>query len=90
MPLTHYLLSQPTFDPHSALTTIQSRSVTSLSLSSSRSLTDRYVQLRENVQEQVDRVPAHWVGVRTEGGLRRDRELVDAGGMGRGGFFVRR
>ncbi|ETN41631.1 uncharacterized protein HMPREF1541_03567 [Cyphellophora europaea CBS 101466] len=48
--------------------------------SSSRSLTDRYVDVRQGVQNTVDKVPVHWLGIRTEGQGTRDR-FVGSGGI---------
>jgi hypothetical protein len=84
-----YTTTTTTTNPLTRSTTATSGPVTpadahAAPLRLTRTLTDRYVQIREGVQEQIDRVPAHWVGVRTEGGVRRDRVV------GRGGFFVRR
>ncbi|ROT38168.1 hypothetical protein SODALDRAFT_278999 [Sodiomyces alkalinus F11] len=53
-------------------------------LKSERSFTDRYVDARDKVQKQVDRIPLHWAGVRTEGAAMRDQAL------GTGGFWVQR
>ncbi|KAL2753011.1 hypothetical protein ACRALDRAFT_2141412 [Sodiomyces alcalophilus JCM 7366] len=53
-------------------------------LKSERSFTDRYVDARDKVQKQVDRIPLHWAGVRTEGATMRDQAL------GTGGVWVPR
>ncbi|KAL2444021.1 hypothetical protein ABEF95_014773 [Exophiala dermatitidis] len=50
------------------------------SATSSRSLTERYVDFRQNTQKQIDRVPVHKLGVRTEGAALKDR-LVGKGGV---------
>lgn len=50
------------------------------SAASSRSLTDRYVDFRQNTQKHIDRVPVHKLGVRTEGAALRDR-LIGNGGV---------
>ncbi|EXJ84691.1 hypothetical protein A1O3_05361 [Capronia epimyces CBS 606.96] len=47
---------------------------------SSRSLTERYVDLRQSTQKHLDRVPLHKLGVRTEGAALKDR-LVGQGGV---------
>ncbi|OBR14473.1 And nb-arc domain protein [Colletotrichum higginsianum IMI 349063] len=51
---------------------------------SEMSLADRYVETREKVQKQVDRVPLHLAGVRTEGAALRDRAF------GNGGIWIPR
>lgn len=51
---------------------------------SSRSLSDKYVDTREKMQKQVDRVPLHWAGVRTVGAEMRDRV------HGNGGVWIAR
>jgi hypothetical protein len=58
----------------------------------SRSLTDRYVGLRRGISDTVDRAPAHWLGIRYEGAVARER---DAGlgveiGEAKGGYVVLR
>ncbi|OAP64780.1 hypothetical protein AYL99_00752 [Fonsecaea erecta] len=50
------------------------------SASSSRSLTERYVDFRQSTQSQIDRVPVHRLGVRTEGAAMKDR-LIGNGGV---------
>ncbi|KIX00039.1 uncharacterized protein Z518_10966 [Rhinocladiella mackenziei CBS 650.93] len=50
------------------------------SAASSRSFTERYVDFRQSSQRQIDRVPVHRLGVRTEGASLRDR-LVGNGGV---------
>jgi len=50
------------------------------SAQSSRSLTERYVDLRQSGQKQLDRVPLHKLGVRTESDILKDR-LVGNGGI---------
>jgi hypothetical protein len=51
---------------------------------STRSFSDKYVGVREKVQTRIDRIPAHWVGVRTAGGGLRDQA------HGNGGFWIAR
>ncbi|KZL64224.1 and nb-arc domain protein [Colletotrichum incanum] len=51
---------------------------------SEMSLADRYIETRERVQKQVDRVPLHLAGVRTEGAALRDRAF------GNGGLWIPR
>ncbi|KAK1977581.1 hypothetical protein LZ30DRAFT_664758 [Colletotrichum cereale] len=51
---------------------------------SEMSLADRYVEARDRVQKQVDRVPLHLAGVRTEGAALRDRAF------GNGGLWIPR
>lgn len=50
------------------------------SAASSRSITERYVDFRQNTQKQVDRVPIHRLGIRTESIGLKDR-LVGNGGV---------
>jgi hypothetical protein len=54
------------------------------SAASSRSINERYVDFRQNAQKQVDRVPIHLLGIRTEGTGLKDRL------MGNGGVWVPR
>ncbi|KAI3554089.1 hypothetical protein CABS01_13175 [Colletotrichum abscissum] len=51
---------------------------------SEMSLADRYVETRDRVQKQVDRMPVHLAGVRTEGAALRDRAY------GNGGIWIPR
>lgn len=51
---------------------------------SEMSLADRYVEAREKVQKQVDRIPVHLAGVRTEGAALRDQAF------GNGGMWIPR
>ncbi|KAK1967051.1 hypothetical protein LY78DRAFT_709299 [Colletotrichum sublineola] len=51
---------------------------------SEMSLADRYVETRDRVQKQIDRVPLHLAGVRTEGAALRDRAF------GNGGLWIPR
>ncbi|KAJ0329252.1 hypothetical protein COL5a_004488 [Colletotrichum fioriniae] len=51
---------------------------------SEMSLADRYVETRDRVQKQVDRIPVHLAGVRTEGAALRDRAY------GNGGIWIPR
>jgi hypothetical protein len=55
-----------------------------------RSLTDRYVGLRRGVSDTVDKVPAHWLGIRYEGAmaLERDAGLGAGPEEGKGGYIV--
>ncbi|ETI21015.1 hypothetical protein G647_07358 [Cladophialophora carrionii CBS 160.54] len=50
------------------------------SKASSRSVSERYVDFRQNTQRQIDRVPVHLLGVRTEGAALKDR-LIGQGGV---------
>ncbi|OAL40309.1 hypothetical protein AYO20_00045 [Fonsecaea nubica] len=50
------------------------------SASSNRSLTERYVDFRQSTQRQIDRVPVHRLGVRTDGATMKDR-LIGTGGV---------
>ncbi|TDZ58286.1 Riboflavin kinase [Colletotrichum trifolii] len=51
---------------------------------SEMSMADRYVETRDKVQKQVDRIPVHLAGVRTEGAVLRDRAY------GNGGLWIPR
>lgn len=53
-------------------------------LRSERSFSDRLNEATSRVQGQVDRLPAHWMGVRSEAGTMRD------GVYGNGGLWIRR
>ncbi|KAK5023276.1 hypothetical protein LTS07_009499 [Exophiala sideris] len=46
----------------------------------SRSMTERYVDLRQNTQRQIDRVPVSRLGIRTESAVLKDK-LIGAGGV---------
>ncbi|KAK5455829.1 hypothetical protein LTS15_005146 [Exophiala xenobiotica] len=50
------------------------------SAASSRSMSERYVDLRQNTQRQIDRVPVNRLGIRTEGAVLKDR-LIGVGGV---------
>lgn len=50
------------------------------SAASARSMSDRYVDFRQNTQRRVDRVPVHLLGIRTDGAGLKDR-LVGNGGI---------
>lgn len=47
---------------------------------SNRSIRERYVDLRHDSQRQIDRVPVHLLGIRTEGAGLKDR-LIGNGGV---------
>ena len=47
---------------------------------SNRSLTERYVDVRQDIQGKLDKVPSHNLGIRTDGMGIRDR-LVGKGGI---------
>ncbi|TDZ24013.1 Riboflavin kinase [Colletotrichum orbiculare MAFF 240422] len=51
---------------------------------SEMSMADRYVETRDKVQKQIDRIPVHLAGVRTEGAVLRDRAY------GNGGLWIPR
>jgi hypothetical protein len=53
---------------------------------SNRSMTERYVDMRQSGQRQVDRVPLHKAGIRAPGAVQRDRMVVH----GNGGVYVLR
>lgn len=48
--------------------------------STSRSMTERYVDLRQNTQRQIDRVPVNRLGIRTESAALKDK-LIGVGGV---------
>ncbi|KAJ9501542.1 hypothetical protein H2202_003336 [Exophiala xenobiotica] len=50
------------------------------SAASSRSMSERYVDFRQNTQRQMDRVPVNRLGIRTEGAVLKDR-LIGVGGV---------
>ncbi|RVX67170.1 hypothetical protein B0A52_08604 [Exophiala mesophila] len=50
------------------------------SAASSRSLNERYVDLRQSSQRQIDRIPVYRLGIRTEGAELKDR-LIGKGGV---------
>ncbi|CAK7216619.1 hypothetical protein SCUCBS95973_002868 [Sporothrix curviconia] len=70
-------LSRPAWGPQATLARMASDK-------SSRSLSDKYADTRGKLQKQVDRIPVHWAGVRTEAGDLRDQLY------GNGGFWVKR
>ncbi|KAI0115882.1 hypothetical protein GGR51DRAFT_502468 [Nemania sp. FL0031] len=51
---------------------------------SQRSMTDKYVEMRSQVQRRVDSLPVHRAGIRT------DRAEVKDEAYGQGGFYIRR
>lgn len=75
--ITQASLSRPGWEAENTLTRIDTAK-------SGRSLTERFVDVRSAGQKQVDRVPLHRAGIRTESMGVRDR-LV-----GNGGVWVRR
>ncbi|KAB5515541.1 hypothetical protein GE09DRAFT_1179484 [Coniochaeta sp. 2T2.1] len=75
--LTMSSLNRENWGPHGAVEKIRT-------LQSSRSFSDKYVNVREKVQSHIDRIPAHWVGVRTAGVELRDQAL------GNGGYWIAR
>ena len=50
------------------------------SAASNRSVSERYVEFRQNTQRQIDRIPVHRLGLRTEGAVLKDT-LVGQGGV---------
>ncbi len=70
-------LSRPAWGPQATLARIETEK-------SARTLSDKYVDTRGRIQRQVDRVPVHWVGVRTAGGEMRDQMY------GNGGLWIQR
>lgn len=50
------------------------------SAASSRSFSERYVDLRQSTQRQIDRVPVHRLGIRTDSASLKDR-LIGTGGV---------
>lgn len=75
--MTLSLLALPTFAPELALEQIQSKK-------SDRTLTNKFSDLRMSGQRKYDAIPAHCLGVRTEGQKLRD-QLV-----GKGGLYIKR
>jgi hypothetical protein len=75
--LTMSSLNRQNWGPEGAVEKIKS-------LQSARSFSDKYVNVREKVQTHIDRMPAHWVGVRTAGGELRDQA------HGNGGYWIAR
>jgi len=75
--ITEAILSLPSFDPETSLEALQSAKV-------ERNFTENMADLRMSGQRIFDRIPAHRLGVRTEGGKLRDAMV------GRGGICVRR
>lgn len=70
-------LERPAWQAQTLLTRIKTES-------SARSFTDRLADVREAGQKQVDKVPVHWLGVRTESMGLKDQLI------GNGGICVRR
>ena len=66
-------LSRPAWQADAILARVSSEK-------STRSLTERYVDVRQDVQGKLDKVPSHKLGIRTDGMSRRDR-LVGKGGI---------
>ncbi|KIW12224.1 hypothetical protein PV08_09500 [Exophiala spinifera] len=50
------------------------------SAASSRTMSERYVDFRQNTQRQMDRVPVNKLGIRTEGAALKDK-LIGVGGV---------
>jgi hypothetical protein len=75
--MTHSLLALPTFAPELALEQIRSKKV-------DRTVTNKFSDLRMSGQRKYDAIPAHRLGVRTEGQKLRD-QLV-----GKGGLYIKR
>ena len=50
------------------------------SAASNRSFSERYVDFRQNTQKQIDRIPVHRLGVRTDGAALKDK-LIGQGGV---------
>ncbi|CAK7271339.1 hypothetical protein SEPCBS119000_004549 [Sporothrix epigloea] len=70
-------LSRPAWGPQATLARMASDKC-------GHSLSDKYVDTRGKLQKQIDRIPMHWAGVRTEAGARRDQLY------GNGGFWIKR
>ncbi|KIV87192.1 hypothetical protein PV11_02754 [Exophiala sideris] len=66
-------LSRPAWTAEATLERIRSAA-------SSRSMTERYVDLRQNTQRQIDRVPVNRLGIRTASAVFQDK-LIGAGGV---------
>ncbi|KAH7329562.1 hypothetical protein B0I35DRAFT_404767 [Stachybotrys elegans] len=70
-------LSREAWGPEEALAKVRAAR-------SERSFTDRLGDVTGRVQQQVDRIPLHWAGVRSESGLLRDQAY------GKGGMWIPR
>ncbi|CRK25605.1 hypothetical protein BN1723_013618 [Verticillium longisporum] len=70
-------LSRDNWEPHETRERMKT-------LKSQRSFAEKYMDARDKLQKQVDRIPVHWAGVRTEGAAMRDQA------MGPGGFWIAR
>ncbi|KAG7111531.1 Target of rapamycin complex subunit LST8 like protein [Verticillium longisporum] len=70
-------LSRDNWEPHETRERMKT-------LKSQRTFAEKYMDARDKVQKQVDRIPVHWAGVRTEGAAMRDQA------MGPGGFWIAR
>ena len=75
--LTMASLSRENWGPHTTLDTIKAAKT-------ARTFSDKYVGAREKVQRHVERIPAHWAGIRTTGAELRDKA------HGNGGYWIAR
>lgn len=75
--LTTSSLSRGNWGPDGAVEKIRA-------LQSTRSFSDKYVNVTGKVQTRIDSIPAHWVGVRTPGAELRDQA------HGNGGYWIAR
>ncbi|KAJ9613274.1 hypothetical protein H2200_003216 [Cladophialophora chaetospira] len=71
--ITNASLARPAWAAEAILERVKSEA-------SSRSFSERYVDFRRSTQQQIDRVPVHRLGVRTEGAALKDR-LIGQGGV---------
>ncbi|GJN67723.1 riboflavin kinase [Purpureocillium lilacinum] len=70
-------LGRDNWQPHDTVTQMRS-------IRSERSFSDRLTEATGKVQEQVDRIPLHWAGVRSDSGTARDQMY------GNGGIWIAR
>lgn len=70
-------LSREHWGPHSTISMLRTAK-------SEKSMADKYVETRAQLQKRVDSVPLHWAGVRSAGAEARDQV------HGKGGLYIRR
>lgn len=75
--LTMASLSRENWGPLTTLDTIKAAKT-------ARTFSDKYIDARVKVQKQVERIPAHWAGIRTAGAELRDQA------HGKGGYWIPR
>ena len=71
--ITNASLARPAWAAETTLERVKSAA-------SGRSFSERYVDFRQNAQSQINRVPVHRLGVRTEGAALKDK-LIGQGGV---------